>query len=574
MSKDFSILIGGEAGQGSRMAGLIIAKIFNFIGYKIYIYEDYGSLIRGGHNFSQIRAAEIEFQSRKEKINFLLALDKKTIDFHKKDLEKNGLIIFNSDKIELRDYNPPSALPAKGGAPGIGVPIEKITKEMGGIPIMANTALIAAFAKIIGIDWKILEGVLRKEIKHEIDLNLKIGKRAYEISKNLLKITGGDPLSTLLLTGNEATALGLTKAGLKFYFAYPMTPATSIMNFLAKREDLNVKVIQPENEISVINMALGAAFAGARSAVGTSGGGFALMTEGLSLAGQSETPILIVESQRGGPSTGMPTYNLQGDLLFVLSAGHGDIPRFVIAPGDAEQCYFYSALGLNLAWKYQTPVIFLLDKDVSENTFSFDEKIANSHKFGHEFSPILWDGKGEYKRYKITKNGISPLAFPGEKNVIVKSTSYEHDEYGITIEGEDVEKMIAKRARKYETMSKEVERLPAIEVYGKKNSKIALISFGISKGAAREAAENLGIKLIQPIIIEPFPKKQMERSLGGVKKSFSVELNSTGQMAKVLNQNGIKVDGKILKYNGRPFLAKEIEENLARVLPQGARNRL
>jgi len=587
MSKDFSILIGGEAGQGSRMAGLIIAKIFNFIGYKIYIYEDYGSLIRGGHNFSQIRAAEKEFQSRKEKINFLLALDKKTIDFHKKDLEKNGLIIFNSDKIELRDYNPPSALPAKGGAPGIGVPIEKITKEMGGIPIMANTALIAAFAKIVGIDWEILEGVLRKEIKHEIDLNLKIGKRAYEISKNLLKITGGDPLSTLLLTGNEATALGLTKAGLKFYFAYPMTPATSIMNFLAKREDLNVKVIQPENEISVINMALGAAFAGARSAVGTSGGGFALMTEGLSLAGQSETPILIVESQRGGPSTGMPTYNLQGDLLFVLSAGHGDIPRFVIAPGDAEQCYFYSALGLNLAWKYQTPVIFLLDKDVSEDTFSVDEKILSSIK---PENALLWDkgpafanlpagrqgasaGK-EYKRYKITENGISPLAFPGEKNVIVKSTSYEHDEFGITIESEDVEKMIAKRARKYETMSKEGERLPAIEVYGKKNSKIALISFGISKGAAREAAENLGIKLIQPIIIEPFPKKQMERALGGVKKSFSVELNSTGQMAKVLNQNGIKVDGKILKYNGRPFLAKEIEENLARVLPQGARNRL
>ena len=548
MSKDFSTLIGGEAGQGSRMAGLIIAKIFNQLGYQIYIYEDYQSLIRGGHNFSQIRAAEKEFQSRKEKIDFLLALDEKTINLHQKDLEKNGLIIFNQNKVQSKK--------------GMGIEIEKIAKEMGGKPIMANTALISAFAKIVGIDWKILEEVLRKEIKHEIDLNLKIAKRSYEEAETKLKIGKLKQKPKILLTGNEATALGLSKSGLKFYFAYPMTPATSIMNFLAKREDLKVKVIQPESEISVINMALGASFVGARSAVGTSGGGFALMTEGLSLAGQSETPILIVESQRGGPSTGMPTYNLQGDLLFVLSAGHGDIPRFVLAPGDAEQCYFYSALGLNLAWKYQTPVIFLLDKDVSENTFSFDEKIANLHKFWHEFSPILWDGKGEYKRYKITKDGISPLTFPGEKNAIIKATSYEHDEFGITIESEDVEKMIAKRARKYETMSKEVERLPAIEVYGKKNSKTALISFGISKGAAREAAENLGIKLIQPIIIEPFPQKQMRKVLEGVKKLFSVELNTTGQMAKVLNSHGIKVDGKILKYTGRPFLAKEIEDKL------------
>jgi len=546
MSKDFSILIGGEAGQGSRMAGLIIAKIFNQLGYRIYIYEDYQSLIRGGHNFSQIRAAEKEFQSRKEKIDFLLALDKKTIDFHKDDLEKNGLIIFNSDKIELRE--------------GIGVPIEKITKEMGGKPIMANTALISAFSKIIGIDWEILQEVLIEEIKKSIDLNLKIGKRAYEISKNLLKIEKIKREPKILLTGNEATALGAVKTGLNFYFAYPMTPATTIMNFLAKREDLKVKVIQPENEISVINMALGAAFAGAKSAVGTSGGGFALMVEALSLAGQSETPILVIESQRGGPSTGMPTYNLQGDLLFVLSAGQGDFPRFVIAPGDAEQCLYYSALGLNLAWEYQTPVILLLDKDVSENTFSVDEKIANFHEFGHEFTPIFWDKKGEYKRYKITENGISPLAFPGEKNAIVKSTSYEHDEYGITIESEEVEKMQEKRLRKYETMKKEIERLPAVKVYGNEKSKIALISFGISKGAAMEAAENLGIKLIQPIIIEPFPKKQMEEALKGVKKLFSVELNTTGQLAKLLNQNGIKVDGKILKYNGRPFLAREIEE--------------
>ena len=549
MSKDFSILIGGEAGQGSRMAGLIIAKIFNQLGYRIYIYEDYQSLIRGGHNFSQIRAAEKEFQSRKEKIDFLLALDENTILLHEKDLAEKGLIIFNEDKIKRKN--------------GIGIPIEKITKEMGGFPIMANTALISSFAKIIGVDWQILGEVLKKEIKRETELNLKIAKRVYEISKNLLKIEKISKEPSLLLTGNEATALGLAKAGLKFYFAYPMTPATSIMNFLAKMEDLNVKVIQPENEISVINMALGASFAGAKSAVGTSGGGFALMTEGLSLAGQSETPILIVESQRGGPSTGMPTYNLQGDLLFVLSAGHGDIPRFVIAPGDAAECLYYSGLGLNLAWKYQTPVILLIDKDVSENTFCVNEKILNLIQ---SEKPLLWAKSGDYKRYKITEDGVSPLAFPGEKDAIVKADSYEHDEFGITIESEEVEKMQEKRLRKYETMKKAVEKLPAVKVYGNQNSNIALVAWGITKGAAKEIAENLGIKLIQPIIIEPFPQKQMREVLKGVEKLFSIELNTTGQMAKVLNSQGIKVDGKILKYNGRPFFVKEIEDKLKKLL--------
>jgi len=549
MSKDFSILIGGEAGQGSRMAGLIIAKFFNQLGYRIYIYEDYQSLIRGGHNFSQIRASEKEFQSRKKEIDFLLALDKNTLNLHKKNLSKNGIIIFNGDRI--------------GSKEGIGIPIEKITKEMGGIPIMANTALISSFAKIIGVDWQILGEVLKKEIKRETELNLKIAKRVYEISKNLLKIEKISKEPSLLLTGNEATALGLAKAGLKFYFAYPMTPATSIMNFLAKMEDLNVKVIQPENEISVINMALGASFAGAKSAVGTSGGGFALMTEGLSLAGQSETPILIVESQRGGPSTGMPTYNLQGDLLFVLSAGHGDIPRFVIAPGDAAECLYYSGLGLNLAWKYQTPVILLIDKDVSENTFCVNEKILDLIQ---SEKPLLWAKSGDYKRYKITEDGVSPLAFPGEKDAIVKADSYEHDEFGITIESEEVEKMQEKRLRKYETMKKAVEKLPAVKVYGNQNSNIALVAWGITKGAAKEIAENLGIKLIQPIIIEPFPQKQMREVLKGVEKLFSIELNTTGQMAKVLNSQGIKVDGKILKYNGRPFFVKEIEDKLKKLL--------
>ncbi len=549
MKKDYSILIGGQAGQGSRIAARIIAEIFNSLGYKIYVYEAYGSLIRGGHNFSQIRAAGELIEARKEKIDFLLALDRKTIDIHRANLEKGGTVIFNKDRASFKK--------------GIGISIEKMAREMGGKPIMANTALVSAFAKIIGLDWQGLRCVLKNQVRREVGLNLKIARRAFEESRSIIKVRRASKKENLLLTGNEAAAIGMAAAGLEFYFAYPMTPSTSIMNTLAKRNDLGVRVIQPENEISVVNMAQGAAFAGRRSALGTSGGGLALMAEGISLAAQSETPILVIESQRAGPATGIPTYNSQADLLFALSAGHGDIPRFVIAPADAEQSLFYSSLGLNLAWKYQTPVILLLDKDISENTFSVDKRIFK--KIRPE-KPLLWNGKGEYKRYKITKEGISPLAFPGRKGIVVKNTSYEHDEYGLTIEDAgSVKKMQDKRLRKLEKMRKEAERIPSIQVYGNKNSKTALVSFGISTGAAKEAAESLNIKLVQPVVLEPFPKRRMKEALKGVRKILTVELNATGQLARLLAQNGFRAGGKILKYDGRPFLSKEIKEKIRKL---------
>lgn len=542
---ELSILIGGKAGQGTRLGGRIIGEAFNFLGYKIYIFEDYQSLIRGGHNFSEVLISKKEREARKEDLDFLLALDEKTILIHKKRLKKGGVLIFNSDSVSLKE--------------GIGIEAESLVKKFGGKDVMVNTALVSALFKVLGIDWEIVEKVLKKAISHQLELNLKIGKEAFEKVSTILKVKSIKRNPSVLLTGNEATALGMKEAGLKFYFAYPMTPSTTILNFLARKKELGVKVLQPENEIAVINMALGVAFAGKRAAVGTSGGGFALMVEALSFAGQSETPILIVESQRAGPSTGMPTYNLQGDLSFVLSAGHGDFPRFVIAPSNAEECFFWAGTSLNLAWKYQVPAILLLDKDISESTFSFDEKNLKKIK---EIKPILWKEKENYKRYKITKNGISPLAFPGERNIVVKSNSYEHNEFGLTIESEEVKIMQEKRWRKREIMTKEIEKLPAVKVYGNKKSKVALVSFGISKGASRVVAEKLNLKLIQPIVIEPFPKKQIQIALKGVKKVFTVELNISGQLAKVLEREGIKVDGKILKYTGRPFFPSEIEKEL------------
>ena len=549
MKKDFSILIGGAAGEGSRKAGLVIAKLFSELGYRIFIYDDYQSLIRGGHNFSQIRASKEKVLSHRKKIDFLLALDKVTIEKHQADLDKKGIIIYNSDKTSVKDKK------------AVGIAVETIVKEIGGVSIMGNTAFVAGFAKFIGIEWKTLEGVLKKEFKKSQELNLKIARKSFDKVKSSIKIEKIDQKPLPLLTGNEALSLGAVKAGLDFYIAYPMTPATGILHYLSShKEEFNTVAVQLENEVGIVNAAIGAAYSGARTMVGTSGGGFALMTEGLSLAAQSEIPLVIVESQRAAPSTGVPTYTSQGDLLFALTAGHGDILRFVIAPGDAEEACFWSGKILNLSWKYQTPSILLIDKEVSESTFSFDKNILNKIK---KEKPLLWDKKGEYLRYKETENGISPLAFPGEENAVVKANSYEHDEFGITVEDEkSVEKMQNKRLRKFKEMRKEVDKLEAINVYGNKNSKKAIIAWGSTKGPAKEAAEKLGMRMIQPVILEPFPVKQMKHALEGVEKIALVETNSLAQLGKLLSCFGIKADKEILKYNARPFLPEVIEEKL------------
>ncbi len=551
MKKDFSILIGGAAGLGSRKAGLMIAKLLAEYGYRIFIYDDYQSLIRGGHSYSKIRAAEKNVLSHREKIDFLLALDKKTIDLHQKELEENGLIICTQEECS------PSFEEV------ISLPAEKIIQNNGGKKIMKNIVLVAAFAKVTGIKWQTLKKVLEKEIaKKYIGINIKIAKESFERVEQRFVLEKLKQKKVSLLTGNEAVGLGAIKAGLKAYFAYPMTPATGILHYLAnQKKKFNLKVVQLENEVGIINAALGAAYTGARTMVGTSGGGFALMVEGFSLAAQSEIPIVVVESQRMSPASGVPTYQGQGDLLFVLGAGHGDIVRFVIAPGDAEEACFWAAKILNLAWKYQTPSILLIDKEISESTFSFDEKILKKIKVE---KPLLWDRKGDYLRYKITKNGISPLAFPGERGVVVKANSYEHDEFGITVEEkEKVVRMQEKRLRKFKEMKKEVEKIKeAVKVYGQKNSEIAIIVWGSTKGPAKEAAEKLGIKMIQPLILQPFPEKQIKKALKNVESLILVETNGLGQLEKVLNSYGIKVSRKILKYDGRPFTAEEIEKEI------------
>jgi 2-oxoglutarate ferredoxin oxidoreductase subunit alpha len=409
---------------------------------------------------------------------------------------------------------------------------------------------------MIGVDWKTISNIFKKEISRDIEKNLEIAKKAYNETKELFKIEKLKDKANPLLIGNEAIALGAIDAGLDVYSAYPMTPATSILHYLAeKRKTITA---QAENEISAIHSIIGSAYAGKRSMTGTSGGGFALMTEAISFASIAEIPILVVNSQRAGPASGVPTYSAQADLLFTINSGHGDMTRFVASPGDANEAYNLSGKLLNLAWKYQTPAILLTDKELSESTYEFYPKKIKKE------TELLWNKKEDYKRYEITKNGISPLSYPGQN--IVKSTSYEHDEHGYTVEDEkSIIAMQDKRLRKFKEMEKEIDKIEAIKVYGNKKSDKAIICWGSTKGAVKEVAENLGLKVIQVLFLQPLPINQIKKQIKGANKLISVECNSTGQLSILLSQYGIKVDKQILKYDMRPFTPEDLELKLKKL---------
>jgi 2-oxoglutarate ferredoxin oxidoreductase subunit alpha len=546
--KDYSVLIGGQAGDGIRQAGSLVARMLARLGYHIYFWDDYPSLIRGGHNFSIIRASDHRVEAHRDQIDILVALNKETVEKHRQQLKKGGVVLYDSDAFD---------------AEGCGVGFTGIVKDSGGRPVMRNIAALGAIAKTLGADWETLKEVVQSGVRKDVETNLKIAGASYEGGCGTeLRVERLPGRSLPLVQGNEAIALGAARAGLDLYIAYPMTPSSSILHFLAQHEEeLGIVTYHPENEIAAVITAIGGAYAGARTMVGSSGGGFALMTEGLSLCGQSETPVVFAVSQRPGPSTGVPTYTAQGDLFFVLHAGHGEFLRLVVAPGDPDQAFHLTGLAMNLAWKYQIPALVLSDKNLSESTYCFesngDEVVRrDEHR---------WDGKGEYKRYLRTSDGISPLAYPGTKGAVVKATSYEHDETGITTELPDAiaamqDKRLGKRAR----LEAEVDQPEAVGVYGKEDAPIAMVTWGSTKGACLEVAGDMGLRLVQPLVLEPFPAGALAKALKGVEQVVGVETNSTGLLARLFGCNGIAVDRTILRYDGRPFtvdgLRKRVEE--------------
>ncbi|ABL78853.1 2-oxoacid:acceptor oxidoreductase subunit alpha [Thermofilum pendens] len=550
MVEELSVLIGGQAGDGIRQTGVIIANLFNKMGYWTFVYDDYQSLIRGGHNFAIVRASRRKVQAHRDRVEILVALNQESVEKHSWRLGERSLVVFDSGSVK---------------AEGLGIPMAEMAKRRGLPLIMRNSVAVGALASMLGVEFSLVESVVRRAISRNVEENLELAREGYASTGKYagmfkLDVLGSPP--GYLVTGNEALSLGAVKAGMKLYVAYPMTPSSSILHYLAANEDkFGIVVIHPENEIAVIGIAEGAAYAGARVAVGTSGGGFALMVEHLSLAGQAEIPVVIFLAQRPGPATGVPTYTEQGDLFFAIFAGHGEFPRVVLAPGDADEAFQLSGEAMNLAWKFQVPVIVLSDKHLSESVYTaiVDE---GSVKVEQE---KLWDGTGEYKRYLFTEDGVSPLAFPGTPGAIVKANSYEHDEYGLTTEDPVlVARGHEKRLRKMKAIESELREKPCVKTYGNEGSETVLVTWGSTKGVVVEVAERLGLYVVQPLCLYPLPTWELKKLIDPGRRIVSVEVNSTGQLATWLSYNGFRVDGRILKYNGRPFSVEELEERLLR----------
>jgi 2-oxoglutarate ferredoxin oxidoreductase subunit alpha len=561
---DYTIKIGGEAGQGIQTIGGTLARLFARSGLYVFTHQDYESRIRGGHNFYQVRLSDTPVIAARDGIDILIALDKECISCHGDELNEDGQIVYDS-----------TALKEKHDAPHfLDIPFGNLALEHGGNKIMTNTVAIGAVLGMLGMDMavlhKIFEDTFRKKGEDIIRGNLKAAEagRDYAVKQceSCAYSVGINSTSSvqpkMLIAGNDAIGLGAVASGLKFYSAYPMTPSTGIMNYIAGKEaEYGIIVEQAEDEISAINMALGASFAGVRAMTGTSGGGFALMTEGLSLAGMTETPLVIALAQRPGPATGFPTRTEQGDLQFALYAGHGEFPRVIFAPGTPEQAFYLTNKAFGIAEKYQITVIIITDQYLADSEWTFDGFDLNQIHYsdqrlrGHAMQEL-----NEYRRHAFTDTGVTPLGVPGDSTHLVVTDSDEHDENGHIVEDAETRmKMFEKRL--FKKMPHIREEIAAPTFYGDNDPEIVLTGWGSTYGVLKEAvgllSDSRKAAMLHFSEIYPFPETEKFDYLTILKNAsltFCIENNATGQFARLVRaETGYDFRVKISRYDGRPF---------------------
>jgi 2-oxoglutarate ferredoxin oxidoreductase subunit alpha len=563
---DFSLKIGGQAGQGMQTIGYILGKIFSRGGYYIFSNQDYQSRIRGGHNFFQLRLSADPVWAPTDQIDLLIALDESSISEHRPELKDGGGIIYDGSKS-------PSVEEQNGW---FNIPLEKLAVEAGD-KVFVNSVASGVALGLLDYDFSPLKDLLQESFSRKkpkaLEGNVKAAQAGYRYAKTLssrfapkLKPRPAPP--KLMINGNEAIALGALAAGCNFFAAYPMSPATSIMVYLAEKQSaFNIMVEQAEDEISALNMALGAAYAGARAMTATSGGGFALMTEALSLAGITETPVVIALAQRPGPATGLPTRTEQGDLLFALHAGHGEFPRAVLAPGSVEEAFYLTHKAFNLADKYQIPVLILTDQYLADSYRNIEPYDPSALTIDRHLIPVGdLAGTTEYQRHKITPSGISPRLIPGKTEHLVVTDSDEHTEDGHLTEDLGMRiKMVDKRNRKHQGLATEIE--PPV-LTGAAEAELLLVGWGSTCGVIKEAVQKLNAEgrntsQLHLPQLWPFPSAKVAEIFKQAGKKVIVENNSTGQLCRLLRtETGLTVDGQVLKYDGRPFTASYILEAL------------
>jgi 2-oxoglutarate ferredoxin oxidoreductase subunit alpha len=557
---NFVWLIGGEAGYGILTAGEIFARACMHAGLNVFTNAEYPSLIRGGHNTFMVRASERDVNAHSDKIDVLAALNKETVELHKPELSKGSGIIFD----------PETCGEISTEAKLCPIPLGKLLTELGAERIMLNTIVLGASAALLGMDFSFLEDAIKKVFGKKAKIaeqNVIAAQKGYSYVKNTFPEKLGisvkpvkSPSPRILVTGNDALALGAVAAGCKFAAIYPMTPTSQILHSLAAwQQKYNIVVLQPEDEISGINMAIGASHAGVRSLVATSGGGFSLMAEALGMSGMTETPLVIIWGQRPGPSTGLPTKTSQGDLQFALHASQGEFPRILLAPGDVDECFHAAYEAFNLAERWQVPVIVLADKHICEchkTTEPFDT-IKLKIDRGQFASAV----SGEFSRYKLTENGVSPRTLPGQTGGIFRAVSDEHDEYGyLTEEPAICKAMNDKRMRKLEYVARET---PEPKLHGPVHADMTIIGWGSTKGSVLDAlpllqAHGITANFLQIYCMWPFPSGALSRALDAAKLAVCLEQNATGQMAALIREQTGKSVQSLLKYDGRQWTPEQV----------------
>lgn len=551
-----NILIAGKAGEGIKKSASVIAQYLSDIGYYIFQYDDYQSVIKGGHNFSIIKADTEKIFSHDLEVDIAFFTDDIAYTQHQSKLKDDSICFINSP-----DYDDFSGL----------LKMNKLNDSFIGL-----VSIVSIFC-CLDLSQDHVEDIIKKSFKSKIEENLLCTQQVFEYMslselpkyhQSLLKHESG---RGRIFSGNMLICLGMLASGLDYYVSYPMTPASSLLHYLASQRDrFGIAVQHAESEIAAINMAIGATFSGARSAVGTSGGGLALMTEGISLAGMTETPVLCVVSSRPGPATGMSTYTAQADLHYVIHCGHGDFSKVVASPHNFEKAYYLSAELMNLAWKFQIPCFLLTEKHLSESSANTD--IISDQAFISETEPHEDINETKYKRYSITEDGVSPLHFPPSE-AMIKWNSNEHLESGIRTDDEVLAlQMAEKRYRKHlnirDYIKKHIVSFESMTFNPKADpqSDFTIITYGSTCMSVREALKGtkISVQLIEIIYLEPFPVEVIEKLHN--MEFIVIEQSMHEQFAELIRfQTGKKAYKVIKSYDGRPFdprhLYQQIEES-------------
>jgi 2-oxoglutarate ferredoxin oxidoreductase subunit alpha len=582
---ELSVRSGGQAGDGIASVGETIARCFSRMGLHVFGLNAYQSVIRGGHVWYQARTGDGRPHSQGDGLDILYALDRQTVDVHAPGLRRGGTVIFDPEKFAVTA----SELPA--GVTALPVPTLEFARKHTSQSILQNAGGIGATAFLAGIPLDVLHQVLTDSFGRKagdiVTWNLGASADGYKFAEahasahdHAVK-KGGAP--KLLMTGNQAIALGAAAAGLKFLAQYPMTPASGVLHYLAAHaQDLGIVVKQAEDEIAAINMAIGASFGGVRAMTATSGGGFSLMVEALGMAGMTETPLVVVESQRSGPSTGLPTKTEQGDLNLMLGAGQGEFPRAILAPAHAKDAYLATIRAFELAEAWQTPILLASDLHLSESHFTVDREEISLDIEPASLFTVQPNGH-EYLRYQYTESGVSPRAFPGQAGLQFVAGSDEHDEKGHLVSDtkSGIPRWVAERTRMMDKRMGKMKGLLAnsepLQLEGPADAPLTFVAWGSTLGPIRDAmallaAQGHPTNLLYFPTVYPLDPAAVVSAFERTHCTLLVEANYSGQFGRLLRaESGVHLTNRLLKYDGEPFYPHEIVARGLEVMNHGGK---